>query len=366
MDWDFAELKQSERQHGVHFFHPYPAKFIPQIPLNAIKILSKPGDIVLDPFMGSGTTLIEARSQGLACVGIDSNPLAIKIAKAKTLIVHENEIKEINSFINWIYKKNKNENIEISSVEQKDLLFKDSHLWFRSDVAIRIMEIQNEIQKYSPDIQNFIQIGLSSLLKGMSNARMDSIIPTLPKEPTYIDRKHYYRKVDNNYRVIPVFTRVYSQIRKMLDAIVRINESNEKNGITKIIEGDARFLTKYIQKCNLIITSPPYWSAQNYEENHKLSFKLFGLKQIEGKEIGRDISSYINDMENVFKKISKILKGYFVFVIGQDNQNSVDEILVNSLKKIGFVHIKAVIRNISNQTSRAKMIKKEYIHLFHL
>lgn len=364
-NWDFSDLKQSERQYSVHFFHPYPAKFIPQIPSRAIKILSKPGDIVLDPFMGSGTTLVEAKYQGLNSIGLDTNPLAVKIAKAKTMSNNKRNMEEISNFMQWLHVIQKREN-SINNDTIENQLFVNSHLWFRKDVESKIKIIIDEFEKYSPEVKNFLQVGLSSILKGISNARMDSIIHILPNESTYIDRKHYYRLVDNNTRRIPVFNRFYLQLNKMKDAIGEFNQQTDKNSKCKSIVGDSRNLTKYIQYCNLVITSPPYWSAQNYEENQKLSFELYGLRTIKGNEIGKDKNVYLDDMEIVFQQIAKILNGYLVLVIGEDQKNSFHQKLLFILKDIGFNHIDTAIRKISNQTSRAKIIQKEYIFLLNI
>ena len=63
-DWSFADLGMRQTQGSVHFFHHWTAKFIPQIPRRLIGMYARPGDIVLDPFMGSGTTLVEAARMG--------------------------------------------------------------------------------------------------------------------------------------------------------------------------------------------------------------------------------------------------------------------------------------------------------------
>jgi len=216
-DWDFAGLKQSQRQYGVHFFHHYTAKFIPQIPAKLIKLLSKGEDVVVDPFMGSGTTLIESKLLGCHSYGFDTNPLAVKIANAKTLIIDENKVKEIDEFLSWI------NNLRKHSKKSKDIkdsiLFENSQLWFRNDVAYNIKTIIDESKNYSAEIENFIQIGLSDLLKGMSNARMDSVVPILPDKPIYIDKKHYYRELNNLTRNIPVLNRLYSQLKRMRNTI---------------------------------------------------------------------------------------------------------------------------------------------------
>lgn len=69
--------------YGSHAWHPFPAKFPPQLPAFMIRHLSNPGDIVLDPMVGSGTTLVEAVRLGRRAVGCDIDPLARMIAGAK-------------------------------------------------------------------------------------------------------------------------------------------------------------------------------------------------------------------------------------------------------------------------------------------
>lgn len=363
MDWDFTDVSQSERQNGVHFFHPYPAKFIPQIPSRIIKYIAKKDDIVVDPFMGSGTTLIESKKAGFTSYGFDTNPLAVQIAKAKTMEISEDFVTEINGFLSWA-RKQKTIVLTQPNETKGPLLFEDSNIWFRPDVEYSLKLILDEISKFTLNTQNFLKVGLSSILKGISNARMDSIIPTLPKATIYVDRKHYYREVDNSNRNIPVFQRLYSQINRMKVALLEFNkETSPEVKCTAFLE-DARTMSKYIQRCNLVITSPPYWSAQNYEENQKLAFKLFNLQTLPGAEIGRNKNQYLREMELVFIEIAKILQGHLAIVIGEDTQNGLHEILFTKIVNCGFYHVDTVARRISNQTARSKQIITEYIYLF--
>ena len=68
---------------GRHRWHPFPAKFPPALPRRFIEVLSRPGEAVLDPMAGSGTTLVEAQSLGRRAIGCDIDPLARRIARAK-------------------------------------------------------------------------------------------------------------------------------------------------------------------------------------------------------------------------------------------------------------------------------------------
>lgn len=364
MDWDFAELTQGDRQYGVHFFHHYTAKFIPQIPSRIIRKFAKTNSVVVDPFMGSGTTLVEAKLLGCHSYGLDTNPMAIKIARAKTLKITDSKVKEINGFLKWLDNIQKSPDLYIG--DQSIELFKGSNLWFRSDVSNMVSLVLNELKNYSPDVKNFLEVGLSTLLKGISNARMDSVTPVLPNQPIYTDRKHYYREVNNLTRIIPVYRRLNSQIRRMKDAILDFNRETDDKLVCNPIFGDARQLSNYIKHCDLVITSPPYWSAQNYENIHMLSMAVFNLETGIGKEIGRDVNGYLDDMKTVFSEIANILHGHFAIVIGHDDTKRTHEKLFQMINSMGFIPVDSITRRISNQVSRAKQINNEYIYIFRI
>ncbi len=73
----------SDGKYATHGWHPFPAKFPPQLPQHFIKSLSSDGETVLDPMLGSGTTLVEAQRLGRQAVGCDIDPLAQLMATAK-------------------------------------------------------------------------------------------------------------------------------------------------------------------------------------------------------------------------------------------------------------------------------------------
>ena len=77
-------LPNAER--ATHLLHPYPAKLLMHIPFFflANSILSREGDVVADPFCGSGTVLLESQLAGRRAVGADSNPLARLLTAVKT------------------------------------------------------------------------------------------------------------------------------------------------------------------------------------------------------------------------------------------------------------------------------------------
>lgn len=88
LDWDFAGAKTDYLTHGIH---PYPAKYIPQIPNALIQELSSVEETVVDIFCGSGTTLVESLTLKRNAVGIDASPLACLISEAKAMRLVEGD-----------------------------------------------------------------------------------------------------------------------------------------------------------------------------------------------------------------------------------------------------------------------------------
>ena len=96
INWDFTDERTNELTHN---FHPYPAKFIPQIPREMIANLSDSGDVILDPFVGSGTTLVEAVLQSRQAIGVDINPLAALISKVKATPLSDAQLAQIPAVV---------------------------------------------------------------------------------------------------------------------------------------------------------------------------------------------------------------------------------------------------------------------------
>ena len=89
LDW---ELKDADTRYYTHGYHQYSAKYIPQIPNRLISNFTKKNDLILDNFMGSGTTLVESKVLGRNAIGIDVNPLACLISKVKTTTIQKSKI----------------------------------------------------------------------------------------------------------------------------------------------------------------------------------------------------------------------------------------------------------------------------------
>ncbi len=87
-DLDFHD---QDSGYASHNFHAFPAKFPPQLPRKFIQSLTIPGDTVLDPMMGSGTTVLEAFLLGRKAIGFDIDPLAILLTKTKISSINQHQ-----------------------------------------------------------------------------------------------------------------------------------------------------------------------------------------------------------------------------------------------------------------------------------
>jgi len=354
-DWDFADLGVKETQDSTHFFHHWTAKFIPQIPRRVIEMYARPGDVILDPFMGCGTTLVEAARLGYDSWGTDINPLAVKIARAKTASIKDGKARE---FISWLDEAAREP--ELHRAESASL-FEGSEAWFRDDVARAIRAILDNAEDLGKNTRNFVEVGLSDLLKGMSNARMDRTIPTLPETPRYQDKKHYYRIVDNRTRDINPFARLRSQLRRMHRALAEFRA--DAGARAEPLLHDARDLASLRRRAQLAVTSPPYWSAQNYQKMHMLSFQVLGLKEPGRAEIGRRPEDYLLDMDTVIAQLTQVLSGPFALVIGE-SKDGVHEAVRGRCERNGMRLLASFRRRIVNQAFFAKAVKNEHVYVF--
>ena len=98
-DWTFRDISTQKYTHGIHL---YPARMHPEIARRVISKYAHTGDVIFDPFMGSGGVLLESILHGNNTVGLDINPLAVLISKVKTTIFKNKKISLIPEFLETI------------------------------------------------------------------------------------------------------------------------------------------------------------------------------------------------------------------------------------------------------------------------
>src|ERR687885_1253072 len=147
LDW---ELEEAYTRYTTHGYHPYSAKYIPQIPNYLISNFSKKNDLILDNFMGSGTTLVESKILGRNAIGVDINPLACLISKVKITNLRKSDLKKI-SMIATSMKEDilaVRGHVNQSNSEHRKRIIIDDSLhpnipkWFHEDVLCELVVIK--------------------------------------------------------------------------------------------------------------------------------------------------------------------------------------------------------------------------------
>jgi hypothetical protein len=148
--------------YATHGLHAFAAKCPPQLARYAIRYYSRPGDTVLDPMAGSGTTLVEARLLGRTAVGVEIDPVARLIAKVKSTPVADSSITEAQQAIEeWIEQAISGRR---SAARLAMPVFHNRDYWFRTDVSQALALLTQAIAAtpMPADIRDFFWVALSS------------------------------------------------------------------------------------------------------------------------------------------------------------------------------------------------------------
>lgn len=328
-EWNFHE---ENTQQNLHSLHPYPARFIPQIPRKAILQWSKPGDTILDPFCGSGTTLLEASSLGRKSIGIDNNAVACLVSRAKVTKYNNEQLATLTSFcsdVQNLLHKNDNDNIIIPE-------YKNIEYWFDEQAIKDLGKINWYIEKLQGNAKLLATSVLSSIIVRVSY--QDSDTRYSRKEYEYVKDsaiKFYYKKMLS----------VLSDIKQNKDLVKAHADVYQLDGRDLFVIED--------NSIDLIVTSPPYLNAYDYHKyhRHRLHWIKGDVEFARNKEIGKHDTytrpkatpdSYFEDMKNCFSEWKRVLKpdSKVVIVIGDAIVNkkpvSVGDKFIQILEELGL------------------------------
>lgn len=370
-EWSFTDVRSTEQ--WTHGYHRYPAKFLPNVVKKLIETYAINNGTIADVFAGCGTTLVEAKAHGIKSVGIDINPVAQLITKAKikpvlpdVLNVQYNEL--ITSFSQ--YDSNEYENIELH--DRIDY-------WFRSEEKKKIAFLYGRILKTNQEsIKNFFLVCLSHILKNCSRWLMSGTKPQIdpnkmPAEPFQAFQFHCKKMMTKN-------ALFYAELLKnrCLDVPCDIKLA------------DARQTKIRANSVGTIITSPPYVTSYEYADIHQLTAYWYeyisNLPEFRKNFIGtfyslnqstnctskkaqqivnellkkddrtaKEVANYFNDMEVVGKEMYRIVKknGHVCVVIGNTTVKNVKinsaEVFLEILKSAGFNEEDVIKRSIPNK-----------------
>lgn len=358
--WAFANKTRKETSYLTHGYHRYPAKFIPQIVSRLVKKYTKDGDLVVDPFGGCGTTLVESKVMGRKSIGVDINPVAVLITKAKKTSIKQNKLEEyFLEFKNRIDSFNKDTKVKVPEHERIDY-------WFKQEEKRKLAFLFSEISKIEDkDVRNFFYCGFSNILKNCSIWLQKSNKPTR----------------DFNKKPIDPFVVFSRRIKAMLKSNSDFHNILKEKGFLKtsckIYCTDARKIPTKNNTASLIITSPPYVTSYEYADLHQLTALWFkyannlgdfrkrfigtshnGIKKIilnseiaedikqnlekENKKLAKEVAIYFSEMNQCFKEMKRILKknGKACIVIGNTSLKGIKilnaEVFIEQMQNLGF------------------------------
>jgi DNA modification methylase len=268
---EFRKYIGKQVRYATHGIHRYPAKFIPQIPRFCIEAYSDVGDDVLDPFMGSGTTLLESFILGRNSYGIDIHPLARLIAKVKTTPLDPEPLSAMADNLLSAIRCDESDNRSwIPEIPNRE------H-WFRHSVLHELATIKKNLWGIRKgDYKDFFKICFSSIIRKVSNSDDDSLIPEVTS---------FQKKLDEQGKTsYDALSRFENAVRsKLTDAADLWRLAQEVSGRfgrvprINIIGNDARDIALEDGSVDIAVTSPPYASAVNYVSVHKLEMYWLDL-----------------------------------------------------------------------------------------
>jgi DNA modification methylase len=341
----YAEALNSfkeEPRRPIHSFHRYFGKLIPGIPAFAIETFTKPGQVVLDPFSGSGTSVVEARERGRIGIGVDLNPLASFVAKIKTTPLDESVLKSTLSDLVGALALSSN----IEKLEEPYVVNMDH--WFRGEIKAELLILRKQIRLINDEaVRNFFLGSFSAFLRGVSNADPQHVFPGYSKR---------MRALDEAGRIIDLEKAFIRAVKKRIQQVSLLSKDQLP---VELINGDLRTAGLKPKSIDLVVTNPPYISSIRYLETMKIEMgwldfldsqaqyldldksvigterfykedlieiESSGFSEVDAqvdllrktnKKMAKTVAKYFIDMNGIFSKLGEIVKpgGHMVIKI---------------------------------------------------
>jgi 16S rRNA G966 N2-methylase RsmD len=282
----FRELSGAvgNRDEATHLIHRYPAKMFHRIPrtiLDAIEPVCT--SVILDPFCGSGTVLLEGLLRGHVTIGLDINPLAQLISRVKTTLYN---VDRLTAYHDSVMRKAQADRTAASQDACLDF-------WFHPVVKSTLYHLRRAIDavprgKY----RDFFLIALTSIVRKVSLAD-----PSIP--PPVKLRKERAERANERYRKSLEFalTATRATVFEQFAQAVRQNirrastlHSYEQLGSAVVLHGNRHAAATGLEaeSVDIILTSPPYCGAQKYVRSLKLEMRWLGLGEARIADIDRN------------------------------------------------------------------------------
>ncbi|MGI8480400.1 MAG: DNA methyltransferase [Gaiellaceae bacterium] len=321
LSWSEAELPERERTKHVHRLHPYLGKFVPQLVEALLGRYVRPGGRVLDPFAGSGTTLVQALESGYDAVGADVAAFNCLLMQVKTARYDafrlEKDLREADSRRGH------------SRSSARGYLAD----WYAARAAAELLHFRGLLGDYEhADVLRVV------LARAARSARLtthfDLEFPRVPQRDPYWCYKH--RRTCRPVEEADKFLGRY-----LLDTLDRLKEFQRvraKGRAAEILHGDARDVS-FEGDFDAILTSPPYPGLIDYHEQHRYAYELLALDDRRERELGAAargasraaIADYVTGISQVLRRCAEALTpGAPVIVVVNDRRGLYPDILERS------------------------------------
>ena len=360
LSWSESDLPERERTKHVHRLHPYLGKYVPQLVEIFLERYFTKESVILDPFAGSGTTLVECSTFGCRSVGADLSAFNALLCRVKTDIynpfVVEKDLRAALGELRATVQEN------ASQLTLDEVLARPSEAasdgvtpwlaeWFDPQALSELL-IYRALASQHPESTDLMRVVLS---RSARSARLvthfDLDFPKKPQTEPYFCRKHSRtcQPIREAYKFLHRYT---------LDTIKRVKEYERlrKPVDVTVHHGDSRSID-YGVTFDGLITSPPYPGRIDYHEQHRYAFELLGLDDLRTDEIGAAekgtskgaVNSYVEDMVAVFDNARRHMrKGAVVVVVIDDQRALYDDIL----SEAGLTVAERRKRHVNRRTGR--------------
>jgi hypothetical protein len=269
LSWSERALPERERTKHVHRLHPYLGKFIPQLVEVVLDRYFAPGQHVLDPFAGSGTTLVQALESGLDATGADIAAFNCLLMEAKTkrynLFVLERELRGACERIG-----------EVSAERPRGY----ARRWFAPQAARELLGFRALVDDYmNADLLRVVLARAARSARRTTHFDLD--FPREPQRDEYWCHKHkrMCRPVED---AAPFLRRYAHDTLERIKAFARVRARKRE---AVVLHGDARELD--FGGCfDGVVTSPPYPGLIDYHEQHRYAYELLELDDCRELEVG--------------------------------------------------------------------------------
>jgi hypothetical protein len=300
LSWSERELPERERTKHVHRLHPYLGKFIPQLVEELLRRHVATGGRVLDPFAGSGTTLVQALESGMGATGVDLAAFNCLLMRVKT--------GRYNPFTLEHDLRDALGRFELGDGEAGAA---DGYLaeWFAPEALAGLLRFRSLVDGYeSADVLRIV------LARAARSARLtthfDLDFPSRPQRDPYWCHKH-------KRECRPIERADHFLRRYTLDTLVRLKAFAKVRGAGEavVLHGDAREVDPGAG-FDAVVTSPPYPGLIDYHEQHRYAYELLGLDDLRERELGaaaggtsrKALARYVQGIGEVLRRSSEALR----------------------------------------------------------